>query len=319
MHVALMGGTGFVGSYLIDQLVESGHEPVVLLRPGSEARLRHPDACATVSGDLADADALDRLLQGADAVIYNVGILREDPRRGITFDELQRAAPLRVMQAAERAGVRRLLLMSANGVHADSTPYQSSKLAAERELWASGLDGTVFRPSVIFGDPRGRDEFATALARDIIAAPLPAPLFFPGLKLREAGGFQLSPVHVGDVAAAFVNALSTADTVGQTLELGGPEALSWRDILGRLAEATGRRKLMLPAPAMGIAAAATLLDRFDFFPITRDQLRMLLQGNSCGDEALRRLGIEPRPFDSTQLAYLQDNLEASTACRNNAA
>jgi NADH dehydrogenase len=319
MRVALIGGTGFVGSYLVDQLVQAGHQPVVLVRPGSEARLRHADVCEPVDGDLADAAALDRLVQGTDAVIYNVGILRENPSQGITFDELQRAAPARVMQAAKRAGVRRFLLMSANGVAADSTPYQSSKLAAERELWASDLDGTVFRPSVIFGDPRGRDEFASALARDIIAAPLPAPLFFEGLSVRDAGGFRLSPVHVGDVAAAFVKALSEPDTIGQTLELGGPEALSWRDILGRLAGATGRRKLMLPAPAIGIAAAATLLDRFDFFPITRDQLRMLLQGNTCSDDALRGLGIEPTPFDSTQLAYLQDNLDASTPCRKNAA
>lgn len=319
MRVALIGGTGFVGSYLVDQLVQSGFQPVVLVRPGSEARLRHADACERVGGDLSDSGALDRLLQGADAVVYNVGILREDPRRGITFDELQRAAPERVMQAAKRAGVRRFLLMSANGVQADSTPYQSSKLAAERALWESGLDGTVFRPSVIFGDPRGRDEFASALARDIIAAPLPAPLFFDGLNVRGAGGFQLSPVHVEDVAAAFVKALNEPDTIGQIQELGGPESLSWREILGRIAAATGRRKLMLPAPAIGIAAAAALLDRFDFFPITRDQLRMLLQGNTCGDAALRRLGIEPKPFDGAHLTYLQSNLDASSPCRKNAA
>jgi len=313
MRVALIGGTGFVGSYLVDQLVQAGHTPVVLLRPGSETRLRHADACEQVNGDLSDAAALDKLLHGADAVIYNVGILREDRRRGITFDELQRAAPERAMQAARQAGVRRFLLMSANGVDADSTPYQSSKLAAERALWASGLDGTVFRPSVIFGDPRGRDEFASALTRDIIAAPLPAPLFFAGLDPRQAGSFSLSPVHVTDVAAAFVRSLDEPDTIGQTLELGGPDALSWRAILGRLAEAIGRRKLMLPAPAIGIAAAATLLDRFEFFPITRDQLRMLLQGNTCSDDALRKLGLQAKPFDSAQLAYLKDNLDASAA------
>jgi len=319
MRVAVIGGTGFVGSYLIDQLVESGMKPVVLLRPGSEGKLRHADACEQVSGDLSDAEALDQLLQGADAVIYSVGILRENPGRGITFDELQRAAPIRVMQAAQQAGIRRFLLMSANGVDADSTPYQSSKLAAERALWESDLDGTVFRPSVIFGDPRGRDEFASSLTRDIIAAPLPAPLFFEGLSLREAGRFELSPVHVRDVAAAFVKSLSEPDTIGQTFELGGPETLSWQAILGRLAEATGRRKLMLPAPAMGIAAVATLLDRFEFFPITRDQLRMLMQGNACSDDALRSLGIEPTPFDPEHLAYLKTHLNASTPCRKNAA
>ena len=319
MRVALIGGTGFVGSYLVDALAEAGHTPVVLVRRGSESRLRHADVCELVSGELADAAAIEQMLQGADAVIYNVGILREHPRRGITFDELQRAAPIRVIDAAKRAGVKRFLLMSANGVDAAGTPYQASKLAAEQHLWQSGLEATVFRPSVIFGDPRGRDEFASALARDIIASPLPAPLFFDGLNPFEAGSFALSPVHVSDVAAAFVRSLQAPETIGRTLELGGPETLSWRAILQRLAEATGRRKLMLPAPAIGISAAAALLERFEFFPITRDQLHMLLQGNTCSDDALRELGVQARPFDSEHLAYLSDIIEASSGCRNNAA
>lgn len=319
MRVAIIGGTGFVGSYLLDALVGAGMQPVVLVRPGSETRMRHPDRCQLVAGTVAEDSAVAQLLEGTDAVIYNVGILREKPGQGITFGELQRDAPIRVMQAAERAGVRRFLLMSANGVDTDSTPYQSTKLAAEQYLQASGLEGTVFRPSVIFGDPRGRDEFASALSRDIIASPLPAPLFFPGLNPRKAGTFTLSPVHVEDVAAAFVQALRKPETTGQTFTLGGPEALSWHTILTRLAEVCGRRKLMLPAPAIGISAAATLLDRFDFFPVTRDQLRMLLQGNSCRDADLRALGIQPRAFDAENLAYLHPLDSENGSCPKQAA
>jgi len=319
MRVAIIGGTGFVGSYLVDELIQVGMRPVVLVRPGSETRVRQTDACETVPGDLSDETALETLLSGADAAIYNVGILRENPGLGVTFDELQRAGAIRAMEVAEEVGVRRFLLMSANGVDADETPYQSSKLAAEQFLWKSSLEGTVFRPSVIFGDPRGRDEFASALTRDIIGSPLPAPLFFDGLNPSDAGSFALSPVHVEDVATAFVRSLSLPETIGKTFELGGPETLSWKEILTRLAAAMDRKKLMLPAPALGISAAATLLDRFDFFPITRDQLSMLLQGNVCSDQALRKLGINPKPFAGEHLAYLKHNNPRLVRCLKNAA
>jgi NADH dehydrogenase len=114
----------------------------------------------------------------------------------------------------------------------------------------------------------------------------------------------MSPVHVTDVAAAFVRALQDPETIGQTLHLGGPEAITWREILTRLAAARGRKKLMLPAPALGVMAAAALLDRFEAFPITRDQVRMLLAGNACAPEDLAKLGIEPRYFSTEALDYL---------------
>ena len=81
--------------------------------------------------------------------------------------------------------------------------------------------------------------------------------------------------------------------------------MSWREILTRLAEVKGRTKLMLPVPALGVMAAATLLDRFEYFPITRDQIRMLLEGNACAPDDLKKLGIEPKAFSTEALQYLQ--------------
>ena len=147
-------------------------------------------------------------------------------------------------------------------------------------------------------------EFATQLSAEIIDSPLPAPLFHKGLLPLNAGGFSMSPVHVTDVAAAFVEALQNPDTIAQTFHLGGPETITWREILSRLATARGRKKLMLPAPALGVMAAAALLDRFEAFPITRDQLRMLLQGNTCPPDDLVKLGIDPRHFSAEELHYL---------------
>lgn len=319
MRVALFGGTGYVGSHLVDALLQAGMKPVLLVRPGHEAKVRHRLVCEVVSGELSDTLAIDRVLQGADAAIYNVGILREFPERGITFEELHYGAARRVMQAAERAGVGRFLLMSANGVKELGTPYQRTKFRAEQFLATTGMDWTVFRPSVIFGNPRGRNEFATQLAQDIVASPLPAPLFFAGLLPREAGKFALSPVHVEDVALAFAKALTTPETTGQVLPLGGPKSVSWRAILTTIAAVVGRQKMMVPVPALGVSAIAAMFDRFESFPVTRDQIQMLLEGNTCGDGAFAQLGIEPKPFGSDQLRYLSHPQKEPEQWRQNAA
>ena len=247
-RIGLFGGTGFVGSYLVDALLASNFHPVVLVRAGSEAKLRQLNRCTIVNGDIDDADAIKRVADDSDALIYNIGILREFPKRGITFAKLQDDAARRVMDAAAAAGVRRFLLMSANGVKPGGTAYQRSKYNAEAYLQATNLDWTIFRPSVLFGDPRGRMEFATQLSAEIIDSPLPAPLFHAGLLPFGAGGFCMSPVHVSDVAAAFVKALQDPQTIGQTFHLGGPESITWREILKRLAAARGRRKVDAAGP-----------------------------------------------------------------------
>ena len=107
MRIAIIGGTGFVGGYLIDALLRDGHQVVTLLRPGSEGKLNRPDEVETVAGDLADREALAALMQGADAVIYNVGLLREFPSRGITFEAAQYQGVVNTVAAASAAGARR--------------------------------------------------------------------------------------------------------------------------------------------------------------------------------------------------------------------
>lgn len=318
MRVALFGGTGFVGSYLVDALIDAGATPVVLVRPGQEGRLRHSGRCEAVEGDVGNENAISKTVTGCDAAIYNIGILREFPSRGITFDGLQDRAARRVIDAAQRAGIRRFLLMSANGVDAEETQYQRTKRRAETHLESSGLDWTIFRPSVIFGDPRGRMEFATQLKRDIIDSPMPAPLFFDGINPSRAGAFEMSPVHVCDVAAAFTAALRSPTTVHRILHLGGPHALTWRDILKTIAAASGKAKPMIPVPAIGIRTAAALFDRWDQFPITGEQIQMLMQGNVCRSDDLVQLGIDPTPFTADTLNYLTHPDEDSS-CQQNAA
>ena len=306
MRVTVFGATGFVGSYLIDALLEHGHHPVLMVRTGSEHKVNQPGKCTLVTGDIADPAAVRSAIDGADAVIYNIGILREFPARGVTYEALHFEGARRAMDAAEAAGVSRFLLMSANGVKADGTAYQRTKYMAEQYLATTGLEWTVFRPSVLFGDPRGRMEFATQLYRDVVRSPLPAPLFYDGLLPMDAGMFRMSPVHVKDVAAVFAKALDMPETAGRIFALGGPEALTWKDILQTIARTAGTAKWMLPAPVLPLKGIAAILDRYAFFPITRDQLTMLMEGNTCdGYEPFRTFGLMTTPFDTANLSYLR--------------
>ncbi|MDJ0710869.1 MAG: NAD(P)H-binding protein [Woeseiaceae bacterium] len=296
MRVAIIGGTGFVGGYLIDALLASDHDVATLLRPGSENKLHNPDAVDTVTGDLADRDALAAVVARSDAVIYNVGLLREFPRRGITFEATQFQGVVDTVAAAQDAGARRLLLMSAIGVKDPGTSYQATKYRAEQHALSSDLDVTVLRPSVIFGDPRGTMEFATQLYHDMVRPPLPA-MEFPGV--------EMSPVWCEDVAAAFVAALEDDSTVGKTIQLAGPEILSWRVILDRIAAAVGRNKIILPMPLGLMRLSAMMFDWLPVFPVTRDQLTMLAEGNTGSADALEDLiGRSARPLDAESLAYL---------------
>lgn len=305
MRVAIFGATGFVGGYLVDELLAAGHDPSVLVRPGSLGKLRAADRCRVTTGAIDDDGAVRATVDGAGAVIYNVGLLREFPGAGVTFEEAHVDGVRRTADAALAAGAGRYLLMSANGVDAAATPYQETKLRGERLVAETDLVVTIFRPSVIFGDPRGNLEFATQLLRDLVRPPLPAAGFHTGLR-PSRGAVMMTPVHVGDVAAAFVAALDDESTIGETLALGGPEALSWTEMLKRVAAAVGRRKWIFPVPIGLMRMAATPFDRLSFFPVTREQLTMLAQGNAAKTDALLRLiGREPRRFSAETLAYLR--------------
>ena len=204
MRIAIFGGSGFVGSYIIDEMLARDIHPVILVRPNSKHKLLRSEDCTLVYGDIHDDAAIEKTLTGADGAIFNIGILREFPARGITFEKLQFEAAKRSMNAAVRQGAERFLLMSANGVRSDGTDYQKTKYMAEQYLATTTLDWTVFQPSVIFGNPRGQMEFASQLYHDIIRPPLPAPLFYRGLFPFDAGNFELAPVHVMDVAKTFL-------------------------------------------------------------------------------------------------------------------
>jgi uncharacterized protein YbjT (DUF2867 family) len=147
-------------------------------------------------------------------------------------------------------------------------------------------------------------EIATQLYRDMIRVPLPAVGFHNGL-VPGKDPVVISPVHICDVADAFVGSLTDETTFGKVFEIGGPETLSWPEMLQRIAAAVGKRKLVLPMPIAAMKFAAACFDWLPFFPVTRDQLTMLAEGNVAPHVELERLiGRRARRFEAENLAYL---------------
>ena len=196
------------------------------------------------------------------------------------------------------------MLLSAIGVKIPGTAYQETKFRAEELLFDSDLDATVIRPSVIFGNPRGRMEIATQLFNDMVRKPIPAVAFFSGFS-PSRGAVNLSPVHVQDVARAVTSVLGDDSTCDKVLDLAGPETITWNTMIKRIGEATGRRKWIIPVPFSMMKLAARFLGWLPFFPVTVDQLKMLEEDNTAGPETIESLlGGPPRAFSVPQLDYL---------------
>jgi len=305
MKIALFGGTGFVGSYVIDELISSEMVPRVLVRSGSEGKLSQAEKCELVSGDISNLNAVEETIEGTDAVIYLIGIIRDFSSRGINFEKLHFKGAGDCMDFAAQSKVNRFILMSANGVKMDGTRYQVTKFLAEQVLKNSSLDWTIFRPSLIFGDSRGKVEFCSQLRDDMLSLPIPAPIFYDGLIPKNAGEFSMSPIHVEDVTKCFVHAIKNKASFGQTYELGGQLTFTWKELIDIIATAIGKKKWKVPAPSIGVKMAGALLDRFSWFPISRDQITMLMEGNTCdGSKAFRDFDIVPIPFSLETLEYL---------------
>jgi len=306
MKVALFGGTGFVGSYITRELVREGFTPKVLVQSGSLSKINSP--CEVVKGDIQNKNAILETMQGAEAVIYTIGIIREFPKKGVTFKELHLNGLKRCLEIALKIGVKRFILMSANGVRPDGTAYQRTKWQADETLKESGLNWTIFRPSLIFGDPggEGRPEFCTQIRDDMLSLPFPAPLFYNGLLPFNAGSFSMSPIHVKNVAEFFVKSIKLKVCEKNIFDLGGPEALTWKEIIHQIALASGRRTWKIPAPVVVIKIAASILDRFKYFPVTRDQLTMLMEGNTVSTNYFDDFSINPIKFSMENLEYLKE-------------
>ena len=306
MKVALFGSTGFVGSYIVKKLISEAFIPRVLVRKESELKIT--SGSEVVYGNIKDRNSVLETIEGTDAVIYNIGIIREIPKKNLTFKELHFDGVNSCIEIAKSIGVKRFILMSANGVKSDGTAYQKTKWQADEALKKSGLNWTIFRPSLIFGDPegQGRPEFCTHIRDDMLSLPIPAPLFYEGPFPFNAGSFAMSPIHVDNVADFFVKAITQEICYGKVYNLGGTDSLTWKEILHQISLASKKHTWKIPAPIFIIKMLALILDRFEWFPVTWGQLTMLMEGNTVDDNYFDEFSIIPKHFIMDNLIYLSN-------------
>tara|TARA_B100000029_G_C17422755_1_gene904929 strand:+ start:75 stop:998 length:924 start_codon:yes stop_codon:yes gene_type:complete len=306
MKVGILGGTGFVGNYIIEELIKNNHDPIVFVRNGSENKLQNKTTI--INGDLDNNNSLNLLISKSDAIIYNVGIIREFPKSGIAFDNLHHKKLCNVISKCVKQKIKHFILMSANGVENNITQYQSSKLKGENYLIKSGLNWTIIRPSLIFGNPNGGIEFCTQLKKDMIKLPLPAPSFYSGLLPLKAGKFKMSPIHVKNVAEFFSKCINKKSSFNHIYSLGGSKMYTWNELVKIIGISSGYKKWLIPTPVLPIKLIAKCFERFAWFPITCDQITMLMLGNTCDSKKLfDEFNIKELEFNEKNLKYLSCN------------
>ncbi|HDD35631.1 MAG TPA: NAD-dependent epimerase/dehydratase family protein [Candidatus Desulfofervidus auxilii] len=290
--IFVTGGTGFVGNHIVGALLSLGEGVKCLVRPGSEKRLRHK--VEMVKGDIFLPDLAKRI-EGCKAIIHLIGIIREFPKKGITFKKLHVDATYAALEAAKKAGIRRFIHMSALGTRENAvSEYHKTKFEAETLVKESGLVYTIFRPSVIYGP---YDHFVTMLSKVIKISPI-LPIIGDGL-------YKMQPVHVKTVALAFVFALYLSQSENKVFELGGPEALSYNKIVDIIANVFNKKIKKIHVPLNMVNFFTKRLQNFPFYPLTEDMLVMLLEGNVVKDNKFYEVfPLKPIRF-SEGLRYLK--------------
>lgn len=288
MLVALTGGTGFVGRHIAATLLGRGHRVRALVREPGRAGFLAARGVELVLGELRDGEALDRLVDRADAVIHLVGIIVE--RGPDTFPAVHVDGTAAVLAAARRGHVPRFVHMSAVGARDEpgATPYHRTKWQAEQLVRGSGLSHAVFRPSIINGPESAPLRVLVRLHR-----------WSPAIPVFGDGGFPTQPVWVDDVALAFALAAERRDLAGE-YELGGPQVLTYEELLLAVGRASGRARPLVHIPFVAARAAASLLDWLGpAAPITSDQLQMLAEGSATPHNAITAVfGIDPLAFEA---------------------
>ena len=283
MVCCITGSTGFVGRHIAKELCSRGFKVRCLVRASSDLAPLAGLPVEIFRGDITDEVSLQSALQGAVSAVHLVAIIRET--KGATFEAINFSGTKNLVQAAKRVGVKRLVYMSNLGAGPDERfPLLHTKWRAEEEVRSSGIDFTIFRPSVMFG--RG-DGFVCVLADIIKKLPL--------VPIIGSGRTKFQLISVEDVATCVAKSLANKRTGNQIIPLGGPEHLAYEDITDLIIEKLklGRRKVHIPVPLMKAVvwtAEKSLLKLL----ITSAQLAMLARDNITDLDVVEKVfGFKP--------------------------
>lgn len=290
--VGVTGGTGFVGGSIVKKLLEENWNIRCLARKPSDAKDLKKQGMEIYKGDVTDKSSIDKsFFYNLTYLIHLVGIIKEVDNQ--TFERVHFEGTKNVADLAKEAGVKKFIHMSGLGTKPNTkSNYHSTKWMAEEYLRKSGLNYTIFRPSVIFGRD---DEFLNAFIRMIKLSPvIPVP---------KSG--KLQPIYVGDVAHCFVQSLSDPKTDKRTFELGGSEKFTLQEIIKTIMRVLDTARVLIPIPTSFMYAPAFLFQSvLKNPPITLNQLKMLEEDNTCDmKEVLGVFSFSPLPLEEGLKEY----------------
>jgi NADH dehydrogenase len=298
--ILVAGGTGFVGGGIVRELCRRGQDVVVLTRDAHGASDRFPGLKVEYrEGDVREAGDLETAVRGVEVVVGcqqfpNSPI--ENPRRGNTFEEVDAKGTENLVRAGREGGVKRYVYLSGAGASPDA-PYHwfRAKWRAETAVRESGLLYTIFRPSWVFGpEDKALNRFL-GLSRFLPFVPL----------IGSAGKQRLQPVFIDDVGRAVAEALVHPTADNQVFEIGGPEVLTMKEIVGAALEVSGRRRLLLSAPKPVMKLAASVLQFTPGRPLTPDAVDFItMDALADPTRAELTLGIKMTPLREALATYL---------------
>jgi len=303
------GATGFVGRYVVRELLAQGYKPICVVRSPGRLLAQHadvaPERITAVVGSLSQRDALQHAADLSQAAIHLVGIIIERKLQGQTFQRVHVRGTRNVLDAVTGAGIRRYVHMSALGTRKDAvSAYHRSKWEAECLVRDTDLDWTVFRPSLIHGPDGEFMQLIKSFLCDLV------PPFIPYFGTGQA---KLQPVSVKDVARCFVDALRVQESIHQTVPLGGPRAYSWLALYNACRvrmPGSKRWKPMVgqPVPMARVAALASapplalaelIMPSLGKFRFDAGQVQMSQEDSVCDHTVAESMfGIRMRDFEA---------------------
>jgi uncharacterized protein YbjT (DUF2867 family) len=277
MRLLVVGGSGFLGGYVLREAARRGHQTLALARSPAAARAVADHGAQPIAGDLDDARRLDEAFAAARCEAL------------VCLASLGFGHGPGIVAAAEEVGVPRAVFVSTTAVTTTlHPPTRRIRLTAEQQIRGCGLDWTILRPTMIYGAAGDRNlSRLLPLLRRTIVLPVPGP-----------GECLHQPVHVADVADAVLAALQRPAAVGTLYNVAGPEPLPFSVLLRTCARAVGSRTRLVPVPLAPLVRLARGYERLSRHPrIRAEQLLRLGEDKAFAiDDAIRDLGYAPRPF-----------------------
>ena len=283
MKILVLGGTGYVGSNLVPRLVRDGHRVRCLVRDPARATFDDVDV---VPGDASDASAVDAAVEGCEGIVY---LIHSMSGRGMEFEELDRRIAESVASAARTHGVKQIVYLGGLGKRdTDQTPHLRSRHEVAEILRGSGVPVTELRAAVVIGAGSASFEMIKALV-----ARLPVMICPKWVNVKT------QPIAIEDVLEYIRRSLDTPEASGSTIDIGGTDVLSYRDMMLTVGRLMGLRRLIIPVPVLTpwLSSHWVNLVTTVSAPLARALIESVRSETVCEDDAALRL------FDFTPIGF----------------